>query len=410
MSDAQKSSSGGGLISVACSGFDASALLAVVVEFGQAHEAFLFGDYDSGLIVQGYAASDQAKNSGSGPDAYVGYNLAVISIVKDVLRSGKTYGGIGETEDTSILCVPVAVKRAEKAVLYIRSHGPLHSISEADKRAFELFGITLGTFIDLECYGAEEQRRVGSNGNTTVTDKKVSVFHSVCIDPSDLAEVAKSIAIEINNSLTAIVAHTSAALSWLNKGMPEIHRAKLSLDRIASAAFSAEGIISVYKSVEKGKHSEADLVNIRKAVVCALDELEHEFLEFDITSDCGLLSDEFVFAEPKQLHQALVNIISAALGSLKDLDTQKTLRILGEHHHHEFVVKISDGARPSTCSRVGEKPDDANYTSRQIKLAIANTLAHVQGGSLVLTGGNEEEKEIKLSLPNTKRQRYLHFK
>jgi C4-dicarboxylate-specific signal transduction histidine kinase len=237
----------------------------------------------------------------------------------------------------------------------------------------------------------------------------VSVFHSVCIDPSDLAEVAKSIAIEINNSLTAIVAHTSAALSWLNKGMPEIHRAKLSLDRIASAAFSAEGIISVYKSVEKGKHSEADLVNIRKAVVCALDELEHEFLEFDITSDCGLLSDEFVFAEPKQLHQALVNIISAALGSLKDLDTQKTLRILGEHHHHEFVVKISDGARPSTCSRVGEKPDDANYTSRQIKLAIANTLAHVQGGSLVLTGGNEEEKEIKLSLPNTKRQRYLHF-
>jgi hypothetical protein len=58
---------------------------------------------------------------------------------------------------------------------------------------------------------------------------------------------------------------------------------------------------------------------------------------------------------------------------------------------------------------VGEKPDDANYTSRQIKLAIANTLAHVQGGSLVLTGGNEEEKEIKLSLPNTKRQRYLHF-
>jgi hypothetical protein len=33
----------------------------------------------------------------------------------------------------------------------------------------------------------------------------------------------------------------------------------------------------------------------------------------------------------------------------------------------------------------------------------------VQGGSLVLTGGNEEEKEIKLSLPNTKRQRYLHF-
>lgn len=409
MSDAQKLSSGGGLISVAHSGFNASALLAVAVKFGRAHEAFLYRDNESGLILQGYAATDQAKHPGSGLDTDTGCNLAAINIVKEVLRSEQTYQGTGETDDINILCVPVKVNRAEKAALFIRSQASLRLISEADRRAFELFGIALGTVIDLECCNSEEQRIIGCDGNGTVSDEAVSVADPGYINPSDLAEVAKSIAIEINNSLTSIVAHTSAALRWLNKGGPEIHRAKLSLDRIASAAFSAGGIISVYKSVEKGKRPEADLVNIRKAVDCALDELEHEFLEFDITSDCGRLSDAFVFAEPKQLHQALVNIISAALGSLKDSGTQKTLRILGEHHHHEFVVKISDDARPSSRSRDGENPYAANYTSREIKLAIANTLAHVQGGSLGLTGCEEGEKAIKLSLPNTKRQRYLHF-
>ncbi|WP_435655743.1 hypothetical protein [Brucella pituitosa] len=409
MSDAQKWSSGGGLISVARSGFNVSTLLAVVVEFGRAHEAFLFRDYDSGLVVQGYAAADHANKASCRPDPDVGCNLAMISIVSEVLRSDKTYQGTGETGDANILCVPVTVKRAEKAALYIRSQGSVHLISDGDKRAFELFGITLGTVIDLDCYNSEEQIIVGCDGNGTVPDETVSVVNPGYIDPSDLAEVAKSIAIEINNSLTAIVAHTSAALRWINKGAPEIHRAKLSLDRIAAAAFSAGGIISVYKSAGKGKLPEAGLVDIRKAVVRALDELEHEFLEFDITSDCGLLGEEFVFAEPKQLHQALVNIISAALDSLKGSGTQRKLRILGEHHHHEFVVKISDDARPSARNRDGAGPDTANYTSREIKLAIANTLAHVQGGGLALSGFEESEKAIKLSLPNTKRQRYLHF-
>ncbi|KAB2683658.1 hypothetical protein [Brucella pseudogrignonensis] len=409
MSDAQKWSSGDEVISVARSGFDASALLAVIVEFARAHEVLLFREYNSGLVVQGYAEAGQAKKSGWGPEPDIGCNLAMISVVKDVLQSDKTYHGPSETGDANILCVPVTVQRSEKVALYLRSQGSENVFSDADKRAVELFGITLGTFIDLEFCNSEQQRPVDCDENETALDKTVSIANPGYIDPSDLAEVAKSIAIEINNSLTAIVAHTSAALRWINQGESQIQRAKLSLDRIAAAAFSAGGIISVYKSAGKGERPEAGLVDIRQAVVRALDELEHEFLEFDITSDCALLHEGFVFAEPKQLHQALVNIISAALDSLKGSGTQKKLRILGEHYHHEFVVKISDDARPSARNNHGAGPETANYTSREIKLAIANTLAHVQGGGLALSGFEESEKALKLSLPNTKRQRYLHF-
>jgi len=409
MSDAQKRLSGSRLRSGTCSGFDASALLAVVVEFGPAHEAFLLTGSDSRLVVHGYAAVNPTKNSGCGVETDVGCNLAMIRTVTEVLQSDKTYHGPGEKGDANILCVPVTVKGSEKVALYLRSQGSENVFSDADRRAVELFGITLGTIIDLECRNSEEKRPVDGDEKETALDKTVSIADPGCIDPSDLAEVAKSIAIEINNSLTAIVAHTSAALRWINKGAPEIHRAKLSLDRIAAAAFSAGGIISVYKSAGKGKSPEAGLVDIRKAVVGALDELEHEFLEFDIASDCGLSGEQFVFAEPKQLHQALVNIISAALDSLKGSGTQKKLRISGEQQHHEFVVKISDDARPSAQNRDSAGPDTSSYTSREIKLAIANTLAHVQGGGLALSGFEESEKALKLSLPNMKRQRYLHF-
>lgn len=409
MSDVYNWPSGARLLSGTRLGFDASALLAVAIEFGRAHEAFLFRDHDNSLVLQGYAAADSAQNLACRPDPEVGCNLPMISIVREVLQSDKAYLESGVTGDDNILCVPVTAKWAEKAALYIRSKGSENALSDADKRAFELFGITLGRVIDLGHVNSGDRKIAGHDENATVLHGTVSVAKPRYIDPSDLAEVAKSIAIEINNSLTAIVAHTSAALRWMNKGEPDIPRAKHSLDRIAAAAFSAEGIISVYKSTGQGKRSEAELVDIRQAVICALDELEHEFLESDISSDSSLLGEEFVFAEPKQLHKTLVNIISAALDSLKGSDSRKKLKILGEHHHHEFVIKVSDDARPLVCNRDDAGPDTAHYTSREIKLAIANTLAHVQGGGLALSGFEESEKSIKLRLPKTKRERYLHF-
>ncbi len=299
--------------------------------------------------------------------------------------------------------------QSKKAALYIRSRGSENVFSIADKRAFELFSITLGRVIDFEHYNSAEVKIVGYDENATVLDKTVSVANPSYIDPSDLAEVAKSIAIEINNSLTAIVAHASAALRWLDQGDSQMYRAKQSLDKIVSAAFSAGGIIGVYKSVGKEKCFDADLVDIKKAVGRALEELEHEFLEFDIITDCSLLDEGLVFVEPKQLHQALVNIISATLDSLKVSSMTKKLRILGEQRHHEFIVKISDDARPSVRNRSGLGLNAANQLTREIKLAIANTLAHVQGGGLTFSNSNQSERTIELSLPNTKRQRYFYF-
>jgi len=409
MSDVHNWPSGAKLISGTRLGFEASAVLAVAIESGKAHQAFLFRDDNNSLVLQGYAAADPAQNLACRPDREFGCNLSMISIVRKVLQSDKAYQGRSETGDDDIVCVPVPAKRAEKAALYIRSKASEDVLSDADRRAFELFGITLGRVIDLGHVNSGERKIAGHDENATVLDEPVSVAKPRFVDPSDLAEVAKSIAIEINNSLTAIVAHTSAALRWINKGEPDIPRAKHSLDRIAAAAFSAEGIIAVYKSTGQGKRPEVELVDIRQAVICALDELEHEFLEFDISSECSLLGEEFVFAEPKQLHQTLVNIISAALDSLKGSDSRKNLKILGEHHHHEFVIKVSDDAGPLVCNRDDAGPDTAHYTSRDIKLAIANTLAHVQGGGLALSGFEENEKSIKLRLPKTKRERYLHF-
>ncbi|MDT6942509.1 hypothetical protein RI570_20880 [Brucella pseudogrignonensis] len=409
MSNEQEWSGGAGLVSSARSGFHVSKLLEVIVEFGSAQEVVLVSDYECGLVVQGYAAADKVINTGSGQEPHVGCNLAMISIVKEVLRSDQTYEGNDDASDANILCLPVTVMQSKKAALYIRSRGLESVFSIADKRAFELFGITLGRVIDFEHYNSAEVKIAGYDENATVLDKTVSVANPSYIDPSDLAEVAKSIAIEINNSLTAIVAHASAALRWLDQGDSQIYRAKQSLDKIVSAAFSAGGIITVYKSVGKEKCFDADLVDIKKAVGRALEELEHEFLEFDIITDCSLLDEGLVFVEPKQLHQALVNIISATLDSLKASSMTKKLRILGEQRHHEFIVKISDDARPSVRNRSGLGLNAANQLTREIKLAIANTLAHVQGGGLTLSTSDQSERTIELSLPNTKRQRYLYF-
>ena len=71
---------------------------------------------------------------------------------------------------------------------------------------------------------------------------------------ASLAELSASIAHEVNQPLAAIVANSHACLRWLSAEVPNLERAKVTVERIIRDANSAADVVESYSSVVQTNH------------------------------------------------------------------------------------------------------------------------------------------------------------
>ncbi len=297
------------------------------------------------------------------------------------------------------LCLQVGGEDGASWVVYMESDPrgagfPGHIVS-----AIELYALALGRVLKPRCRESKQYGDTSHLMDRTPSDRRTEIDG---VDRAIIAGVAESIAIEINDALSAVVAHASAGLQWLNQEAPKVEKARQSLRKIASSTFAIGSVVAAYRKTSPAGGPDSKPLDLQAIVIEALEAIAPDLQDASVQSYCDIPREMLVRGNAKQIQQAIVNVVSIAFDAMKAVDTPRKLTISNATQDKFFVLAFSDtgetipvGARDAIF--------DLSYTAKQghrgVKLAIARTIAQLHGGSLDVARSETDGTTMLLRLP-----------
>jgi signal transduction histidine kinase len=144
-----------------------------------------------------------------------------------------------------------------------------------------------------------------------------------------LAELAASIAHEINQPLAGLIASANAGLNWLAADPPNLTRAREALARVVRDGTRAGEVVSRIRSAVKQAPAVTQCLNLNAIVRDVLTlmgaELRQRGVEVALVLDRAVPD---VLGDRLQLQQVLLNVVKNAIDAMADVETRGgTLRI-----------------------------------------------------------------------------------
>jgi two-component system sensor kinase FixL len=220
-----------------------------------------------------------------------------------------------------------------------------------------------------------------------------------------MGEMASGMAHELNQPLTAIVAHVESCLDTLLAQGQQDEDVLDDLRRSVEQARRAGQIIKRLRAMVGKRESERTTFDIRDAIqqVVMLAETETKQMDVNIVLEHDVVVP-LIRADRIQIEQVLLNLVRNALESMRDVkSSERKLRIsTSADEQGGLVVDIIDrgrGASPEELARLF----DPFYTTRQdglgLGLSISRTIINVHGGRLTATGNPDRGLTFQFTLP-----------
>src|SRR5438309_737318 len=159
-----------------------------------------------------------------------------------------------------------------------------------------------------------------------------------------MGELTASLAHEVNQPITAVVADASACLRWLTRDDPDMEEARQSALRIVKDAARAADIISRIRLLFKKSIPQRELVDVNEVIREMIVLLRGEATRYSISIRTELAPDlPQVMGDRVQLQQVMMNLLMNSTDAMKDVDGTRELAIKSQPADNEaFVVTVSD--------------------------------------------------------------------
>lgn len=205
---------------------------------------------------------------------------------------------------------------------------------------------------------------------------------------STLGELATSIAHEVKQPLTGIIASASACHNWLCSEPPNVTRAQQAVSRILADAGRASGIIDRVRKMSKRATPKAEWVDsemlVEEVVALCRRELDRHGVRVITKMIDG---PAFVFADAVQIQQVLINLILNSLEAMADTKripvTEVTIAISMQGESAQITV--ADTGPGIDVDRLDEIFDPF-YSSKEdgigLGLAISRSIIESHGGRI----------------------------
>jgi PAS domain S-box-containing protein len=223
-----------------------------------------------------------------------------------------------------------------------------------------------------------------------------------------MGEMAASIAHEIKQPLTAIVANGNAGLRWLSNATPDIERARSVLKRIVNDTHHASEVIDSIRSMFKNENQAKTPQDLNKVIREALALVRVE-VENQRVSICTELSAELpqVPANQVQLRQVIVNLIMNAIDAMSTVkDRARVLRIKTEVHKLNGVLTTVEdsgtGIDPENLDRIFDTFFTTKSHGMGMGLSICRSIIEAHGGRMWVSSGASCGAVFNIQLPTFK--------
>lgn len=222
-----------------------------------------------------------------------------------------------------------------------------------------------------------------------------------------MGELVASIAHEVNQPLTAIVANSHAALRWLMRDEPDYQEVIDALKRVNRDAGLAGDVISrIRKFLRTGKIKPEPVV-MRRLIDDLLLMLHTLLVESCIAVDVDVSAElPVLVADYVQLQQVILNLVVNAIDAMRALpDSERSLTITVEADGAQGVVVSVSDTGPGVPPEIQWQIFDAFFSTKSegfgLGLAISRSIVENHGGKLWLDTTRSVGACFAFRIPNS---------
>jgi signal transduction histidine kinase len=265
-------------------------------------------------------------------------------------------------------------------------------VSSSPDEAQAAHGLGIGVGID------QQIRTQESRCSTSLRFNRLSRFASV-------AELSASIAHQLSQPLTSMLANAQAAKRWLVAG-PNLMEANASIDRIVRDARNAGETMQRIRALFKQEPLDRRAANIpdviNEAVRLVLEDPRKREVSIQWCFEENLPQ---VWVDPLAIQELFINLISNAIEALENNGESAVVKIhAAVNEANEMIIQVIDNG-----SGIGETDEifDAFVTSKKsglgIGLALSRSIAEAHGGHLWAENNPSGGATFSLTVPLSSR-------
>jgi PAS domain S-box-containing protein len=208
---------------------------------------------------------------------------------------------------------------------------------------------------------------------------------------ASLGELTASIAHEVNQPLTGIIANAHAALRWLAREPADVPEAVESLQRLARDGKRAGEVVGrLREMVRRGEDTRRARVDVNQVVRETLPLIKREVQEHEVTVRLELDDDlPHALADRVQVQQVVLNLLMNALEAMSRLSAgprELSIRSAGVEPD-SVLVAVADTGLGVEAAHAG-RVFDAFFTTKPqgmgMGLAISRSIVEAHHGRLTL--------------------------
>lgn len=304
----------------------------------------------------------------------------------------------------SVLCLPLLRGGSLIGVFYLENN--LAPGAFDDNRIAELEVLSPQVAISLETARLYEQL-IDQNNRRVAAEMSLRTARAELARTSHLTvmgSLAASIAHEVNQPLTAIVASVGASLRWLNRPKPEIAEALDGLIHIKQNALRAADIIRALRTLARQAPAVMAPLHPDDVVREVLDMVHVEIDEHDVRVVTRMAAGSvLVEADRVQLQQVVLNLITNALDAMAQTSAaERELIVTSYCELDTVVVSVQDhgaGIPDALLGQVFEPLFTTKEDGMGMGLAICRSIIEAHGGTLEVRNRRSGGSEFMFRLP-----------
>jgi C4-dicarboxylate-specific signal transduction histidine kinase len=158
-----------------------------------------------------------------------------------------------------------------------------------------------------------------------------------------MGELTASIAHELSQPLTAVVAHGNACVEWLSAAPPNLEKARQTAERIVRDGTRAGAVLSRIRALFKKEAPAKDWFDLNEAIHELTIFLRDEALRHHISIRTDLAPDlPKIKADRVQLQQVVLNLMMNGMDAMAEVTGARDLIVSSRQENSAVLVTVED--------------------------------------------------------------------
>jgi signal transduction histidine kinase len=220
-----------------------------------------------------------------------------------------------------------------------------------------------------------------------------------------LGELTASISHEVNQPLASAIANAEACLRWLNRGTPDLDRARRSVEWIIDDCNRASEVIRRVRGLAKKSDIEKVPLDINDVAKEAMTLLQRELFGHRVSLRTELAPAPLtILGDRVQLQQVIINLVMNGIEAMQSVtDRPRELLIRSGQHEKQLVLVSVTDCGVGISAEIADRLFNAFFTTKSsgmgMGLSICRSIIEAHGGRLWATANLPHGATFQFTLP-----------